>query len=249
MTTSLNIQNLTVNAGDTAILKNASLELEEGKVYAIMGPNGSGKSTLANTIMGSPAYTVKAGEIILYGKPITNTAPDERAKQGLFLSFQYPISIPGVTLGNFLRMAYNQTHDKTYSVVDFHRLLKEKMSLLGMDSSFARRYLNEGFSGGEKKRAEILQMLVLDPRIAILDETDSGLDVDALKTVAEGINTLKGPKKTILLITHYNRILKFVTPDRLFIMVNGAIVQQGGKELAHDIEEKGYKHLIHNNAP
>ena len=236
----LEVKNLKVKIEDKEILKGISLEVNKNEVVALMGPNGSGKSTLAYALMGHPRYQVTNGKIMLNGKDATNAEPDERAKNGLFLSFQYPQEISGVSVSNFLRTALNAKHEKPISVPDFHKLLQEKMALLKMDKSFALRYVNEGFSGGEKKRAEILQMAVLHPQIAILDETDSGLDIDALKTVANGVNALKGPETGILLITHYQRILNYITPDKVHIVIDGRIVKSGGKELALQVEEKGY---------
>ncbi|MBT4539124.1 Fe-S cluster assembly ATPase SufC [Candidatus Woesearchaeota archaeon] len=238
----LEIKDLHVEVEGKEILKGISLTIEQGKVHALMGPNGSGKSTLANVLLGHPKYTVTQGKIILNGEDITNLPPNERASKGLFLSFQYPKEISGVTLTNFLRAAYNATH-KPLSIVDFYKLLQEKMAQLHVDKRFAQRYLNEGFSGGEKKKAEILQMLVLQPTFAILDETDSGLDVDALKIVAEGINTVTCKDRGILLITHYNRILEYITPDIVSILQDGKITKTGGKELAQQIEQKGFKEL------
>ena len=236
----LEVKNLKVKIEDKEILKGISLEVNKNEVVALMGPNGSGKSTLAYALMGHPRYQVTNGKIMLNGKDATNAEPDERAKNGLFLSFQYPQEISGVSVSNFLRTALNAKREKPISVPDFHKLLQEKMALLKMDKSFALRYVNEGFSGGEKKRAEILQMAVLHPQIAILDETDSGLDIDALKTVANGVNALKGPETGILLITHYQRILNYITPDKVHIVIDGRIVKSGGKELALQVEEKGY---------
>ena len=238
----LEIKNLHVEIDGEEILKGVSLTIEKGKVHALMGPNGSGKSTLANVIMGHPKYKITKGKILFENEDITTFSPDERAKKGLFLSFQYPKEISGVTLTNFLRAAYNSTH-KELSIVDFYKLLKEKMKQLHVDTTFARRYINTGFSGGEKKKAEILQMMVLQPSVAILDETDSGLDVDALKIVAEGINLMKSKERGFLLITHYYRILHYITPDIVHILVNGKIVKTGGKELAQQIEEKGFKEI------
>jgi Fe-S cluster assembly ATP-binding protein len=209
-----------------------------------MGPNGSGKSTLAYTLMGHPKYTVDKGEALYKGQNILELAPDERAKLGLFLSFQYPQEIPGVSVSNFLRTAYNAVKPNQISVPEFVKLLKEKMRLLKIDDAFSRRYLNEGFSGGEKKRTEILQLAVLQPEMAILDETDSGLDIDSLKTVAHGVNTLLGPNLGVLIITHYQRILNYITPDKIHIMLKGRIVKSGGKELAHELEAKGYDSII-----
>ena len=236
----LEVKNLKVKIEDKEILKGISLEVNKNEVVALMGPNGSGKSTLAYALMGHPRYQITNGKIMLNGKDATNAEPDERAKNGLFLSFQYPQEISGVSVSNFLRTALNAKREKPISVPDFHKLLQEKMALLKMDKSFALRYVNEGFSGGEKKRAEILQMAVLHPQIAILDETDSGLDIDALKTVANGVNALKGPETGILLITHYQRILNYITPDKVHIVIDGRIVKSGGKELALQVEEKGY---------
>ena len=237
----LEVRNLHVKIEDKEILKGLTLSLDKGQVVAIMGPNGSGKSTLAYALMGHPRYEITSGKIILNGEDVTNTEANERAKKGLFLSFQYPQEISGVTVSNFLRTALNAKLEKKISVLDFHKLPQEKMKLLKFDKSFAMRYLNEGFSGGEKKKAEILQMAVLNPAIGILDETDSGLDIDSLKTVAQGVNSLKGPNLGILLITHYQRILDYITPDIVHVVVDGKIVKSGGKELALEVEEKGYR--------
>src|SRR3989338_8755495 len=241
----LEIKDLHVKIEDKEILKGISLKVEKGEVVALMGPNGSGKSTLAYTLMGHPRYEVTKGKIILNGEDITNAKPDERARKGLFLSFQYPQEIPGVSVSNFLRTAINAKKEgrgeKPLSVLDFHKLLQEKMSLLKVDKSFSLRYLNEGFSGGEKKRMEILQMAMLQPSIGILDETDSGLDIDALRTVAEGVNKLKGPELGVVLITHYQRILNYITPDKVHIIIAGKIAKSGGKELALEVEDKGYE--------
>ena len=211
-----------------------------------MGPNGTGKSTLAYSLMGHPAYEVTDGEVIFKGQNILELEPDQRAHMGIFLAFQYPIAIPGVTVANFLRSAVNARRraenpaDKGISIPDFRKLLKEKMDLLKMDHNFAGRYLNEGFSGGEKKRAEVLQMAVLHPEIAVMDETDSGLDIDALRIVSEGVNTLSGPDLGILVITHYQRILNYIKPDHVHIMLDGHIVESGGADLALHLEEHGY---------
>jgi Fe-S cluster assembly ATP-binding protein len=205
-----------------------------------MGPNGSGKSTLANTLMGHPRYQVTGGKVVLKGEDITNLRPDERARRGMFLAMQYPTSIPGVTMVNFLRAALKAVQAKDVPVREFRERLKEALEVLKMDESFARRYVNEGFSGGEKKRAEVLQMSLLRPAMAVMDETDSGLDIDALRTVADGINALKNPEMGILLITHYQRILNYVTPDRVHVLYRGRIVRSGGQELAAELEEKGY---------
>ena len=245
MSDDLIIKNLHVSVEGKRILKGVNLTVEKGKVHALMGPNGSGKSTLAYTLMGHPQYEVEDGEVIFKGQNVLDLEPDERARLGLFLAFQYPTTIPGVTVANFLRQALNakrtaQNGGKPIPIPEFRKLLIEKMKLLNMDPSFAGRYLNEGFSGGEKKRAEILQMAVLEPEIAILDETDSGLDIDALRIVANGVNSLIGPNMGILLITHYQRILNYVKPDRVHVMFDGRIVVSGGSELAHELEARGY---------
>jgi len=240
----LEVKDLKVAIDGKEIVKGISLNVDRGKVVALMGPNGSGKSTLAYALMGHPRYTITAGKIILNGEDITGMEADERAKKGLFLSFQYPQEIPGVSMSNFLRTAMNSMQEKPISVLDFQKLLKEKMQVLQVDKSFALRYLNEGFSGGEKKKAEILQLAVLQPKIAILDETDSGLDVDALKTVAQGVNVVRNKDMGVLIITHYQRILNYITPDEVHIVVNGKIVKSGSKELALEIEEKGYKDIV-----
>ena len=240
----LEIKGLHVKIEDKEILKGISLKVEKGEVVALMGPNGSGKSTLAYTLAGHPRYEVTKGKIFLNGEDITEASPDERARKGLFLSFQYPQEIPGVSVSNFLRTAINAKREakveKPLPVIDFHKLLHEKLNLLKVDKSFSLRYLNEGFSGGEKKRMEILQMAMLQPNMGILDETDSGLDVDALRAVAGGINKLKGPELGIVLITHYQRILNYITPDKVHIMIAGKIAKSGGKELALEVENKGY---------
>ena len=245
MSDDLIIKNLHVSVEGKRILKGVNLTIEKGKVHALMGPNGSGKSTLAYTLMGHPQYEIEDGEVIFKGQNLLDLEPDERARLGLFLAFQYPTAIPGVTVANFLRQALNakrtaQNGGKPIPIPEFRKLLTEKMKLLNMDPSFAGRYLNDGFSGGEKKRAEILQMAVLEPEIAILDETDSGLDIDALRIVANGVNSLIGPHMGVLLITHYQRILNYVKPDRVHVMYDGRIVLSGGSELAHELEAKGY---------
>ena len=236
---SLVIKDLKVSVDGEMILEGVSLEVKKGEVHALMGPNGSGKSTLANTLMGNPKYKIESGQILLDGKDITNLEVDKRARLGLFMSFQYPCEISGITIANFLRAAYNSCHEEM-SVIDFRKFLEEKMALLKMDKKFADRYLNEGFSGGEKKRAEILQMAVLSPKMAVLDETDSGLDIDALKIVAEGINSLLGPDMGVLVITHYQRLLNYIKPDRVHILVKGKIVKSGDASLAEEIEAQGY---------
>ncbi|MEK6873478.1 MAG: Fe-S cluster assembly ATPase SufC [Nanoarchaeota archaeon] len=237
------INNLKSSIEGKEILKGINLKLKEGKVYVIMGPNGSGKSTLANILMGNPIYKIDSGEIILKDQDISNMKADERAKLGMFLSFQYPQEISGVTLSNFLRTAYNSLKEKRIGLLDFKKLLKEKAEQLGVNEDFLTRYLNEGFSGGEKKKSEILQLLVLNPNIAILDETDSGLDIDALKTIASGIKNFAAPDKTIIIITHYKRILDYLDIDRVFIMKDGLIVKEGDKDLVNEIEERGYEGL------
>ena len=244
MTDELIIKDLHVSIDGKKILNGVDLVVRKGQVCALMGPNGSGKSTLAYTLMGHPRYTVDKGEAWYKGRNILEMPPDERAKLGVFLSFQYPQEIPGVSVSNFLRTAYNSVKSNKISVPDFVKLLREKMKMLKIDDSFSRRYLNEGFSGGEKKRAEILQLAVLQPEMAILDETDSGLDIDSLKIVAEGVNTLLNPNFGALIITHYQRILNYITPDAVHIMVKGRIVKSGGKELAHELEAKGYDEII-----
>ncbi len=246
MGAALEIRNLHANVEDKPILRGVNLTIKQGEVHALMGPNGSGKSTLANVLLGHPAYEVTEGEVIFDGKNLLELGADERSRAGLFLAFQYPVSIPGVTLANFLRQAINSRmkaenpDSKGISIPDFRRLLKAKMDYLQMDHSFAGRYLNEGFSGGEKKRAEILQMATLNPRITILDETDSGLDIDALRIVAEGVDKLKGPDLGILVITHYQRILNYIKPQFVHIMFEGRIVESGGADLALHLEEAGY---------
>jgi Fe-S cluster assembly ATP-binding protein len=243
----LKIQNLHVSIDGKEIIKGLNLTIPQGEVHAIMGPNGTGKSTLAYTIMGHPSYEITEGEILLKGENIAEMKADERSRAGLFLAFQYPVSIPGVTVANFLRTAVNarrraiNPEDKGIAIPEFRRMLKEKMELLKMDPAFAGRYLNEGFSGGEKKRAEILQMAVLKPQIAVLDETDSGLDIDALRIVSEGVNTLRGPELGVLVITHYQRILNYIKPDVVHVMMGGRIVESGGPELALSLEEHGYE--------
>jgi Fe-S cluster assembly ATP-binding protein len=243
----LAIHDLHASVEGKEILKGVNLTIRQGEVHAIMGPNGTGKSTLANTLMGNPAYVVTGGEVCFDGKNILDLAPDERSRLGIFLAFQYPVSIPGVTLANFLRTAVNSRRrainhdDKGMPIPEFRKMLMQKMDYLQMDHGFAGRYLNEGFSGGEKKRAEILQMAVLQPKIAILDETDSGLDIDALRVVSEGVNALRGPDLGILVITHYQRILNYIKPDVVHVMMDGRVVESGGPELALHLEEHGYE--------
>jgi len=248
------IKNLQVRVEDTEILKGVNLTIRSGEVHAVMGPNGTGKSTLAYALMGHPKYKITEGEATLDGKDLLDLDPNERSKLGLFLAFQYPVAVPGVSVANFLRTAINahrkgqDPEDKGISIPDFRKKLKEKMALLDMDESFAGRYLNDGFSGGEKKRVEILQMATLEPKISILDETDSGLDIDALKIVAHGIKAVNKKDQGILVITHYQRILNYITPDYVHVMLNGRIVESGGPELALRLEEEGYEWLREKHA-
>ncbi len=241
MQAELIIKDLHVSVDGKEILKGVDLEVKKGEVVALMGPNGSGKSTLTNAIIGHPKYKVTKGQIIFRGEDITSLKTDERARKGLFVSFQNPEEIPGVTMQNFLKAALSAVKGQKISILDFSKTLKEKMQMLEMDPSFANRYLNEGFSGGEKKRTEILQLAVLEPLIAILDETDSGTDVDALKIIANGINLVKkNSEMGILLITHYQRILNYIRPDKVYIMKVGKIVKEGSSELVEQIEKEGY---------
>ena len=242
----LEIKNIHVNIDGKEILKGLDLTVEQGKIHAIMCPNGTGKSTLAYTLMGHPSYTVTEGEVHFKGQNILELEPDERSRLGIFLAFQYPVAIPGVTVANFLRTAINarrravNAEDKGMPIPEFRKLLKEKMDLLRMDHTFAGRYLNEGFSGGEKKRAEILQLAALKPEIAILDETDSGLDIDALRIVADGVNALMSSDMGMLVITHYQRLLNYIKPDYVHVMLDGRIVESGGPDLALHLEDQGY---------
>ena len=238
----LQIQDLHVKVADsdTEIIKGLNLEIRQGEVHAIMGPNGSGKSTLSYTIAGHPGYEVTGGKILLDGEDVLEMSPDERSRQGIFLAFQYPHEVQGVSVANFLRTAVNARLEKDMPIMEFAKKLRQKMALLEMDESFAERYLNTGFSGGEKKRNEMLQMHMLEPRISILDETDSGLDIDALQVVANGVNALRGPERSFLVITHYQRILRYIEPDIVHVMMDGRIVRSGGKELAEQLEERGY---------
>lgn len=246
MGSKLEIRNLHASIDGKEILKGVSLTVAQGEVHALMGPNGTGKSTLANVLMGHPGYDVTQGEILFRGQELIGMAPDKRSRLGLFMAFQYPVAIPGVSVANFLRAAINARRkdedpdDKGIPVPAFRKLLKEKMDLLKMPHDFAGRYLNEGFSGGEKKRAEILQMATLEPEIAVLDETDSGLDIDALRIVSQGVNALSGPDLGVLVITHYQRILNYIKPDFVHIMLGGRIVETGGAELAEHLEAQGY---------
>jgi Fe-S cluster assembly ATP-binding protein len=246
MASALEIRNLHVSVDDKPILRGVNLTVKQGEVHALMGPNGTGKSTLAYTLMGHPHYTVTAGQIIFKGLDLLDLEPDERARAGLFLAFQYPVAIPGVSVANFLRTAINarrraqNAEDKGIPIPEFRKLLRAKMDQLQVPHTFAGRYLNEGFSGGEKKRAEILQLATLEPEIAVLDETDSGLDIDALRVVASGVNALAGPGLGVLVITHYQRILNYIKPDFVHIMLGGRVVETGGADLALHLEEKGY---------
>jgi Fe-S cluster assembly ATP-binding protein len=243
----LTINHLKVNIGDQAILKGINLAIKPGEVHAIMGPNGSGKSTLSMVLAGKPGYTITGGSITFLGADLLKLAPQERASAGLFLAFQYPIEIPGVSNTNFLKTAVNQIRkqkgEPPLDAVAFLSLLREKAKLVNIDPALLHRSLNEGFSGGEKKRNEILQMAVLDPKLAILDETDSGLDIDALKIVAEGVNQFKAPHKSIIVITHYQRLLDYIVPDYVHVLYQGRIVQSGTADLAKDLEKRGYDWL------
>lgn len=237
----LKINNLKTQVEDKEILKGLNLEINKGEVHVIMGPNGAGKSTLANTLMGNSKYEITDGEIVFEGDVINGLKVDERARRGIFLSFQYPEEIPGITVENFLRTAKGAVTGKPVRVLPFIKELKEKMKLLGMDEEYARRYLNVGFSGGEKKKNEILQMAVLEPKLAILDETDSGLDVDAVRIVSQGVNTLRNSENAILIITHHIMIMDYLKPDFVHILVDGKIVKTGDFSLAQEIEANGYE--------
>jgi Fe-S cluster assembly ATP-binding protein len=240
----LEIRNLYAAIDGKEILKGLNLTVKAGEIHAIMGPNGSGKSTLAKVLAGHPSYEVTQGEVIYQGKNLLEIDPDERAREGVFLAFQYPIEIPGVSNANFLRMAYNEKAKQEgrdeLDPLEFDDLIREKMKIVEMDVSFINRSVNEGFSGGEKKRNEILQMAVLEPKLAVLDETDSGLDIDALRIVANGINKLANKDNAIILVTHYQRLLNYIVPDFVHVLYQGMIVKSGGKELAQELEQKGY---------
>ena len=252
------IENLHVNIEDKEILKGVNLTINQGEIHALMGPNGAGKSTLGYVIAGHPSYEVTEGSIRFFGEDIFEMEPDERAQKGIFLAFQYPTVIPGVSMANFLRMAVTNVRNaraeakaeetgeevKKITPRDFRRLMKEKMTLLKMDDAFATRYLNEGFSGGEKKRAEILQMALLQPKLCVMDETDSGLDIDALKVVSDGVNALRGPERSFIVITHYERLLEHIVPDSVHVLYKGRIIKSGGPELARYLEENGYADVI-----
>lgn len=238
------IEGLHANVEGKEILKGVDLQVHRGKVHALMGPNGSGKSTLANVLMGHPKYEVTSGRIIFKGQNVLELSTDERARLGLFLAFQYPVAVSGVPVASFLRSAMKAVRGSDMPVRDFRKLLRQQMELLKVDETFVTRYLNEGFSGGEKKKNEILQMALLRPSIAILDETDSGLDIDALRTVSEGVNALQGPDMGVLIITHYQRILDYIKPDVVHVLVNGRIVRTGGHELVELLEAEGYDPII-----
>ncbi|MBI2724492.1 MAG: Fe-S cluster assembly ATPase SufC [Chloroflexi bacterium] len=245
----LKISGLTVAVEGKQILNGVDLTVNRGEIHAIMGPNGSGKSTLANAVMGHPRYAVTGGSIVFKGDDVAGLAPDERARRGIFLAFQYPTNIPGVTMVNFLRQAMKAVRGEDVPIREFREKLLGTMKMLKMDEQFARRYVNEGFSGGEKKRAEILQMGILDPDLAVMDETDSGLDIDALRTVAEGVNALTSPKLGIVLITHYQRLLNYIKPQFVHILYQGRIIESGGAELALRLEDEGYDPVIAKYAP
>ena len=248
----LQIRNLHVSVNGTEILKGIDLSVEAGEVHAIMGPNGSGKSTLANAVAGRPGYDISDGDILYEGESILGWTPDRRARAGVFLAMQYPVELPGVRNRQFLKAALDALREERsepeLSAREFDTLYRKRVAEIGMSEDLSRRNVNEGFSGGEKKRNEILQMAVLGPRLALLDETDSGLDIDALRMVADGVNRFRGPENTILLVTHYQRILNYVTPDFVHVLVGGRIVRSGGKELALELEEKGYDWIVQSEA-
>jgi Fe-S cluster assembly ATP-binding protein len=234
------IDNLHARVEDTEILKGVNLTIERGDVHALMGPNGSGKSTLSNVLMGHPSYEITEGRVLFLGEDVTEAPPNVRANLGMFMAFQYPEEIPGVSVVNFLRTALSNRTGTDYTVLELRLRVVDAMKELGMEATFADRYLNEGFSGGERKRNEVLQMAVLEPELAIMDETDSGLDIDALQTVAEGVNKLRDPRRGFLIITHYQRLLDYITPDRVHVFFDGQIVESGGSELATRLEADGY---------
>jgi Fe-S cluster assembly ATP-binding protein len=247
----LRIENLRVGIDGKEIIKGLNLTINAGEVHAIMGPNGTGKSTLANVLAGKPGYEVLEGKVLFMGKDLLELEPEERARQGLFLAFQYPVEIPGVTNANFMKTAVNEVRKyrnlEPLDAFDFLQMMKERASLVGLDVSYLNRNVNEGFSGGEKKRNEIFQLAMLEPTLAILDETDSGLDIDALKIVANGVNSLRSSDRSFLVITHYQRLLNYLTPDFVHVMYDGKIVLSGGSELAHELESKGYDWLKNGN--
>jgi Fe-S cluster assembly ATP-binding protein len=237
----LEVRGLHATVEGKEILRGIDLTVRQGEIHALMGPNGSGKSTLSNVIMGRPGYVVTDGTVLLNGEDITALTADERAKRGLFLAMQYPTEIPGVSVVNFLRTAYNSIKGGQVSALEFRKHMKTQMERLGVEDSMVQRYVNQGFSGGEKKRNEVLQLAVLEPAIALLDETDSGLDIDSLKLVAESVNDLAGPDLGVLIITHYQRMLNYITPAFVHVMMQGKIVRSGGPELSHQLEDKGYE--------
>src|SRR5881392_1328773 len=237
----LEVKGLHAAVGDREILRGIDLTVQQGQIHALMGPNGSGKSTLSNVIMGRPGYRIMEGSVTFNGEDITALPPDQRAKRGLFLAMQYPTEVPGVSVVNFLRTAYQAIKGEQISALAFRKHMKAQMDRLGIEDAMVQRYVNQGFSGGEKKRNEVLQLAVLEPQIAILDETDSGLDIDSLKQVATGVAQLAGPQLGVLIITHYQRILNYITPDRVHVMMSERIVKSGGPELAHELEAKGYE--------
>ena len=240
----LEIRDLHATVDGKEILRGINLTIKKGEIHAIMGPNGSGKSTLAKILAGHPAYEVTKGEVLFEGKNLLELAPDERAREGIFLAFQYPVEVPGVSNAQFLRLAYNEKRkhlgEEELDPLEFKDLLAERAKIVEMDAGLMSRSVNEGFSGGEKKRNEILQMAVLEPKLAVLDETDSGLDIDALRVVADGVNRLRTPENAIVLVTHYQRLLNYIVPDYVHVLYRGRIVRSGGKELALELEEKGY---------
>jgi Fe-S cluster assembly ATP-binding protein len=239
----LEIRGLHASVEGKEILRGIDLTVRQGEIHAVMGPNGSGKSTLANVVMGRPGYLATSGSVVFNGEDVTALTPDERARRGLFLAMQYPVEVPGVSVVNFLRTAYKSVKGEDISALAFRKHMKEKMETLGVEDAMVQRYVNQGFSGGEKKKVEVLQLAVLEPKIAILDETDSGLDIDSLKAVATGVSKLIGPDLGALLITHYQRMLNHITPDFVHVMMAGRIVKEGGPELAHELEAKGYEQI------
>ena len=247
----LEIKNLHANVAGKEILKGINLSINEGEIHAIMGPNGSGKSTLAQVLAGREEYEVTKGEVLFKGKNLLELSPEDRAREGIFLAFQYPVEIPGVSNTNMLKTAVNEIRkyrgEEEYDAMEFLQMIKSKMKLVELEQALLSRAVNEGYSGGEKKRNEIFQMAVLEPKLAILDETDSGLDIDALRVVANGVNKLKAPDKAVILVTHYQRLLNYIVPDFVHVLYKGKIVKSGGKELALELEEKGYDFIKENS--